>query len=472
MKIISLNSMSKPVKATIAFIIASILQQSINLITTPIFTRILSEADYGITNVYQAWFNILNIIITLNLTYGIYNTVMVEFDDEIDKFTSSIISLITLTTFIGYIIYLVFKDKIVAIVGLPNILINIMFINILFSSSTGFWMAKQRFDYKYKLPMIVAVTNTFGTAILSYFFVINMNNDKAIGKIIGASICTITIGVVLYAYLFIKGKVLFNKRYWKYAIIFGLPLVPHYLSGVILAQSDRIIIANIVGNTEAGLYGVAYSASSVITIFWSAINSSWIPWTYKNLSNKNYKKIGDMTNSIIILCSVICIIFTVFAPEIIKVLAAPSYYEAIWAMPPIILGIYFTFVYGLFANIEFYLKKTKQIMLASIVAAIINIILNIIFIPLFGYIAAAYTTLIGYIGLSIMHYIFMKKVEKNKIYDIKFITMISLVLIILSFIIMVLYKYIIIRYLIIIIIISLVIISKKRILYIMKKLKE
>ena len=111
-------------------------------------------------------------------------------------------------------------------------------------------------------------------------------------------------------------------------------------------------------------------------------------------------------------------------------------------------------------------------MLASIVAAIINIILNIIFIPLFGYIAAAYTTLIGYIGLSIMHYIFMKKVEKNKIYDIKFITMISLVLIILSFIIMVLYKYIIIRYLIIIIIISLVIISKKRILYIMKKLKE
>ena len=359
MKIISLNSMSKPVKATIAFIIASILQQSINLITTPIFTRILSEADYGITNVYQAWFNILNIIITLNLTYGIYNTAMVEFDDEIDKFTSSIISLITLTTFIGYIIYLVFKDKIVAIVGLPNILINIMFINILFSSSTGFWMAKQRFDYKYKLPMIVAVTNTFGTAILSYFFVINMNNDKAIGKIIGASICTITIGVVLYAYLFIKGKVLFNKRYWKYAIIFGLPLVPHYLSGVILAQSDRIIIANIVGNTEAGLYGVAYSASSVITIFWSAINSSWIPWTYKNLSNKNYKKIGDMTNSIIILCSVICIIFTVFAPEIIKVLAAPSYYEAIWAMPPIILGIYFTFVYGLFANIEFYLKKNK-----------------------------------------------------------------------------------------------------------------
>ena len=89
-------------------------------------------------------------------------------------------------------------------------------------------------------------------------------------------------------------------------------------------------------------------------------------------------------------------------------------------------------MYIFFYDIEYYNKKTKYIATFSIIAAIINIVLNYIFINLFGYYAAAYTTLISYLILSILHYFGMKKSEKMEIYDIKQFAVQSIVILILS----------------------------------------
>ncbi|MGH4049873.1 MAG: lipopolysaccharide biosynthesis protein [Clostridium sp.] len=468
----SIKNVSPPVKASLFFMIGSVLQQSINIITTPIFTRILSQSDYGITNVYQSWYGILSVIITLSLTAGVYNNAMLDFKDELNEFTSSMLILTTLSTSIYFIIYIIFNQQIANILNLPAILIYTMFLAILLNSAMGFWMAQQRFSYKYKLSVTISIFITLFGAIFSYLLVINMDGNKAVEKIIGGFIFTGVISLILYISIILKGKTGFNYRYWKYALGFNIPLIPHYLASIVLAQSDRIIISKMVGNAEAGLYGVAYSSASVISIVWTSINASWIPWTFKKMRDNQYGDIRKIANYIVILCQIACVIFISLAPEIIRILAAPSYYKAVWVVPPVVLGVYFTFLYTLFANIEFYYKKTKFIMVASIIGAIVNVVLNILLIPRFGYIAAAYTTLVAYMVFSFMHYFFMTRINDKRIYDIKFIFLSSFILILASFGIMCLYDYFIIRYMIIAIVLIIILKKRRDIMLIVKQIKK
>ena len=122
-----------------------------------------------------------------------------------------------------------------------------------------------------------------------------------------------------------------------------------------------------------------------------------------------------------------------------------EYTEAIWCIPPIVMGIYFTFCYGLFSTVEFYYGVTKFIALASTVGAVLNVLLNAMFIPIFGYIAAAYTTLACYVMFTIAHYVIMRKATKENIYEIRNMLLISGILMILQIAFTFSYYYAIIR---------------------------
>ena len=96
--------------------------------------------------------------------------------------------------------------------------------------------------------------------------------------------------------------------------------------------------------------------------------------------------------------------------------------------------------------VEIYLEKTKGVAVASIISALTNILLNYIFIPKFGYLAAAYTTLVSYILLAVMHYIFLRlSIGHDKkfslVYDFKFLFITSVLIILLGGLIIYLYEF-------------------------------
>lgn len=125
---------------------------------------------------------------------------------------------------------------------------------------------------------------------------------------------------------------------------------------------------------------------------------------------------------------------------------------AIYCLPPLITSCVFEFIYTMYVNIEFYKKKTMSVALATIIATILNIILNFIFIPImpeYGYIIAAYTTLIGYGVLFVLHYYLVRFMNMAFVYDIKYIIMILISFIVISVIFNFLYSYTILRYMII-----------------------
>ena len=132
------------------------------------------------------------------------------------------------------------------------------------------------------------------------------------------------------------------------------------------------------------------------------------------------KRVNDIENvGYLSLCgmAMVNLMLIALAPEIVSIIAPPDYYEAVWIVPPIAISSFFMFSYDLFSEFAFYYNKTIRIMFASIIGAVLNIILNLIFIRIWGYFAAAYTTLLCFMIYAIIHYLLMNKISKQYIQE-------------------------------------------------------
>ena len=399
-----------PVKAGFWFTVSSFLQKTISFLTMPIFTRILNTEEYGAVTIFNSWESIFLLFVTLNVFYGAFNTAMVDFEGERDKYSSSLVGFIFLTSIIGLCVYNVFQSLIDMLTGMSYLLTCIMFCQILFQGIVSIWFARLKFCYNY-IPVTIATIVLFGLSPIFSIIGIKLFPDyKVEAKLIGNIIAYIIVGSVAFFSLYSKGRILISSKYWKYAIAFSAPLIVHYLASMVLGQADRIMISKFINDSAAAVYAVAYSVSMILTILTTSANQAVVPWLFESIkANMLYKT--QKTIYILLLLTVMALLLVMLVgPEIIKILATPDYYDAWWIIPPLMASLFFTFVYQLFANIEFYFKKNIYIISASIVAAIVNIVLNSLFIPIYGYKAAAYTTLICYMLFSMFHYNCARKV--------------------------------------------------------------
>ena len=442
----------------------------------PIFTRILTTEQYGTYSLYQAWYDIVKLFATLNIYAAVFNNGMVKFENDRDRFTSSMQGLTTTITVMLFILYIITNNFWNNVSGLSTLLIVVMFIDLIFSTSYSFWAARQRFDYKYKKLVVITLFIAIASPLLGIVAVM-LTDYKAEARVISFALVQILVGLVIYFLIWKKGKSFFVKKYWQYAVAFNIPLIPHYLSLIVLQQSDRLMIGRLVSAEKAAIYSIAYSVSTIMVIVTTAINNSLVPYTYKSIKDKEYCGLRKSVNSILLFVAIICLLVMVFAPEVIKIFATKEYYEAVWIIPPVAASVYFMFLYPVFSNVSFYFEENKFIMIASCVGAILNLILNYIFIPIFGYITAGYTTLICYILFGIAHYFCYKKVIKknlkcSNIYDIRFICIVSVFLLISMFFMLFIYKFTVLRYSLIVLIIILIIYKRKDVVNQIKRLRN
>lgn len=462
------RGLSPAVRAALWFTICSALQKSVSLLCTPIFTRILTSEEYGVYSVYLSWSSIIQVFATLNLFYGVFNNGMIKFENRKNSFISSMQSLISCLTMSLFIIYIAAHNFWNSIFELPTILVVSMFIDLIFLSAFNLWAAEQRYNYKYKHLVFLTILMSISSPTLGIITIL-LTDHKAEARILSFVLVEVCFGLVLYVYNYRKGKTFYNREFWRFAILFNLPLIPHYLSLTILNQVDRIMINHMEGAHEAAVYSVAYTVGMFMTIVTSAINNSFVPYSYKSLKREEYKSIGRNANTILAIIGVSCILTMALGPEIIKLFATNEYFDAIWVIPPVAASVYFLFLYPLFSNISFYFEKTKFIMVASCIGAIVNVILNLLFIPIYGYYAAGYTTLACYMLFSFVHYLIHKKTLKQntdgvKIYNTKIILLMSGFIILSMILISFLYKMTTIRYLFIVSIFTIFFVKRKKII--------
>lgn len=437
------------VKATFWFLVCSIIQKGISLIVVPIFTRLLSTEQYGQYSIYISWIQILTIITTLRLNFSVFNKGMTKFKEDKDGYTLTMQSLVTILTTIMLILYVSFRQYFNRFTGLSTFVTLAMFLELYFTPAISFWSIRKRYDFKYKSVVFITVLMALSNALLGVVAVL-VSENKGVARILSCILVQFCFGAVIYIYNIGKGKKIFKWEYAKFSLLFNIPLIFHYFSTFILEQADRIMIQKMVGMSAVGVYSVAYSAGMLMMIITTSTNNALVPWLYKKLEDEQYKNIEKKFMPYLYLLVIILIIFITFAPEIIRILASIEYYEAVYIIPPVATSIFFIFIYGVFANVEFFFDANKFSMYISAFGAILNIVLNYILIPIFGFVVAGYTTLICYIVFAFSHYIYMNKVTKvkikTKIFNTKQIVILSSILVIVAIILTLLYKYTVIRY--------------------------
>lgn len=405
------NNLSIELKSSLWYMACNLLQKCIGVISIPILTRLLSTSEYGLYSVFLAWLQVFEIPVTLRLSWGSYIVGLTKFNNDRERYSSSLLSLSYIITTIFLVFYLLFYEFVNNVTGL-SIEITLAIFAILYTSpAISFWCGLQKVCMRYKQMVIVTIFISLFIPLIGFCFIINdIFSTKYLGMIYsrffvqGAIALTIT-------FLFYKASfAIYNKKYWKFALSMNLPLVPYYYSLVLLAASAKIMIQNIIGSAEAGIYSVAYSAAMVMTLLNSSLNSTIQPWLFKKIKEKNFDGISKILSISILFVAIVNLMLIAFAPEAVAFFAPPQYYEAIWIIPPIAASVVVMFVYQHFVNIEFYFEETNRIALASIGAAILNITLNYLLLPEFGYFITGYIMLISYIIFALVHYFMCKTI--------------------------------------------------------------
>lgn len=396
------------VRATLWYLVCSFFQKGISVITTPIFTRLLSTEQYGQYCVFDSWLNILTVFVTLRLCTSVYMQGMIKFESERKEYSSAMQGLTLALVSVWGTIYLIFRDFWNHLFSLTTVQMLAMFLLMWATAVFGFWSTEQRVNYKYKKMVILTVLISIAKPLIGIIFVI-LAEDKVTARILGLAL----VEVIGYTGLFLvqmkRGKRFFVGKFWKHALAYNIPLIPHYLSQTVLNSADRIMIEDLVNAKAAGIYGLAYSVSQVMMLFNTALGQSLNPWEYRKIRDGEIKDISKITYPTMMIIAGANLLLIAFAPELIRIFAPDSYYEAIWVIPPIAMGGYFIYLYERVAKITFYYEHTKIIALTTALSAILNIVLNYIFIPIYGYYAAGYTTLACYMAFAIFHYAVMKK---------------------------------------------------------------
>lgn len=446
------NSYPRQVKASFWFLFCAFLQKGMSVITTPIFTRLMSADQYGSFSVFTSWMSIASVLVTLNIGYGVYTQGLVKFEEDGKVYTSSLQGL-TLTMCILWTgIYLLAPQFWNEKMSMTTPQALMMFALIWTSAVFVFWSTEQRVLLNYKSLVIVSVTYSLLQPILGVIFVY-LAQDKVTARIVSLLLVDLLICVALFIIHLRSGKHFFSSKYWKYALLFNIPLLPHYLSQVVLSSANRIMINDMVGATEAGIYSLAFSVSWIMIIFNTALMQTITPWIYRKIKDKRTEDISPIASLSTIIIAVVNLLLILLAPEAIRIFAPPSYFEAIWIVPPVALSVYFNFAYTLYATYQFYYKKTVFIAMASIVGAVLNVALNYWLIPIFGYMAAGYNTLICYIVYSSLHYLVMSRISKREEgiinpFDLKQTIIISGSFVLIGLSLQILYPYTVLRYIV------------------------
>lgn len=407
------ESIPLTVKVSSAYAVCNILQRCISFITLPLFTRLLTTEQYGQVTIYQSWMGILSIFLTLNLAYGSFSTAMVKFEDDREGYISSVEGICVALSLVFLLIYLPFQNLWNKLFELPTYIMCIMVVDVLGTTALLLWNGKKRFEFKYKAVVGITLAISVLSPVLQYFLV-TTHDEKGYARIIGAAAVNIAVGMVFFIWNIIKGKKVLNKEYRKYALGFNIPLLAYYLSQIIFNQSDRIMISHMVGTDKAAIYGVAYSLAMVLTFVLNAINNSYVPWYYGKIKEGRMRDNRTVSTGIAGIMALLLLAIIWFAPEIILIMAGEKYAEAVYVVPPVAISLLLLFYAQLFVNVEFYYEEKKKLVWASIGAAAANLVLNWIFIKLFGFVAAAYTTLTSYIIFAFANYKAMKHVLRER----------------------------------------------------------
>ncbi len=416
------NSSVAAVKSGVWFTVCHMLTKTVGFLTTPIFARILTKAEFGDYNNFHTWIGIFLYVTSLNLDASLIRA-KYDYKDELDDYISSMVCLSMISTVTWYGVTLLLISTVEKLTLMSQFEIHAMFLYLLFYPAIQIFQTRERYHYRYKTNVFVTLLYVIGTALLSVILVMLMQN-KLTGRIIGTIIPVAIIGFVL-AFLIFRKSFSIKTKYWKYALPFTLPFIPHLLSMFLLGSMDKVMIKQICGSEDLAKYSLAYTVGTIISLLVSSMNNAFSPWLSEQLNGGQFDKSKKVSVPYVAFFALAAVMGVLITPEVLLIIGGEGYLEAKHVVPQVFAGCVMQFVYCMYVNVEQFYKKTVGMAIASVSSALFNFVTNYIFIRQYGYNAASYTTFFSYLLLMILHVFIVKKLMKMNVFKDLYVILIA-----------------------------------------------
>ena len=395
---------------TFILTLGTVVPKALMLLMLPLYTFFLSKSDYGIYDLAITIINLLIPLITLQIPSGVFRMLLNNSDHK--KIISSANFILIISMIISTIILLLATTNIDG--DIKYLFILYMMLNLIFQYLLEICRGLN-FNKKYAISCII---NAFLMTILSLIFLVIFQL-----QIYGLLFAIIVAQLIVDIYLLISIKFKYyiatndiDKKYMKELVKYSVPLIPNSLSWWIVNVSDRLIISLFLGIESSAVYAISNKIPSVYSLFYNAFNLSWQENASINYSHGNvdeyYSIIFD--NLFKFLLSGLTLLISIL-PFVFKILVSNEYSLAYYQMPILCVSLLFSSVATFFGGIYVAKKDTKKLGISTIIAAAINILINICLIRYIGLYAASISTLLSYIIICIYRYVDIRKTIKIKI---------------------------------------------------------
>ena len=423
-----MSSLKRFFKDTIIYGIAAVLPRAINIFLVKLHTSTLEAEKYAINTdyyVYAAYFNAL-------LTYGMETAFFRFFSKEKEKgkvISTAFLSLLCTSLFF-LVITLIYSESLASFFGFKTAL----FFKLLIWTITLDTLVVVPYAYlrvankpvrfttfKVLNILIFAVLNIFFLWFVPYAiensislpdFILNYytSQPKVIHIFVAGTVASATTFILLFSIIF-KFDISFDFQLLKKMLRYSLPIMVGGLAFVTTENLDKLLLGNLVGKEQMGIYAACYKLGVFMTLYIMAFRLGAEPFFFNQADKKNaketYAKILTWFTVLGALFMLVVIVFIDLFATIL--LGKPEYFEALQIVPIILLSNLFL---GIYNNLSIWYKltdKTKFGMYFSILGAIITIVFNVIMIPKIGFIASAWATLITYGCMMLLSYFIGKK---------------------------------------------------------------
>ena len=395
-------------KNTIIIFCGKVCTQLISFFLLPLYTGYLATKDYGIVDLITTYVTLLVPIITLELEMSIFRYLVDSRgkEKETKKLMSNNFGVLLIALLIFSILYVIvtsfwkFNFRWLILIDIIICTFSGNFLQI--SRGMG-----RTLDYSISCLITGALTIVSNLLLIAVFKLgaFGMITSMALANGVGA----LYLFIWLKLYKFINFK-LMDKKLIKEMYQYSIPLVPNGISWWIVNVSDRTIISYVLGTAANGLYAVSNKFPTILSSLLGVFNLSWSESAALHINSPDRDEFfSDISNTVTKLFTSLGVGMIACMPFIFPLLINSKYNGAFNQIPILILGAVFNVVVCLYSAVYIAKKMTKQVATVSIIGAIINITINVLFIKYIGVYAASISTAISYFAMMLYRHIDLKK---------------------------------------------------------------
>ena len=378
---------------TIIIAIGKLSTQVISFLLLPLYTSKLTPSEYGTYDLLVTISTFLLPIITMLMEESMFRFLI---DAEDFKAKKKVITATIFYTTVGALVFCLISGIVLAIMKYEYAAVFILFI--LSNIILGLSNALERGMGKIKLYSLSNFILGASTIVLNIVFIVSLKlgvSGLLWSNTIANSATAIIVLLKLHLPQFISKKDLSRKTLSE-MLRYSIPLVPNNLSWIIISLSDRLMLSFMTGTDANGIYSVANKFPNIVYTCYGFFSTAWKESAARILKEDNksayynsiYKDIKFFLKAIVL--GLIAVM-----PFAFPILVDSSYGDAYVYIPILVISIYYTNMSNFYGGIFTAYKDTKIMGATTVMAAITNIVINLIFIPKFGIYAATFSTLIS-----------------------------------------------------------------------------